>query len=154
MLHGRSVQHSHFDLTMWYIACFCLKSQSPDNLQPWCLASLCTTSLLTLLLLPFGFSCTPVCHPPTGPNCGSRPHCNLPVWNQRKPSACCLLAEGGESGKSKKSHTVWCLKNCSIFLIAFHIISYMWKNATLLVESFHYLLCIIVINTFFGFSWL
>lgn len=28
MLHGRSVQHSHFDLTMWYIACFCLKSLS------------------------------------------------------------------------------------------------------------------------------
>lgn len=33
-LHGSSVQHSHFDLTMWYIACFCLKSPSPDNLYP------------------------------------------------------------------------------------------------------------------------
>ncbi len=104
-LHGSSVRHSHFDLTMWYIACFCLKSPSPDNLQPWCLASLCTTGLLTLVFLPFDFSCTSVCHPPKGSNCGSRPHCHLPVWNQRKPSACCLLAEGGKSGKSRYSHT-------------------------------------------------
>lgn len=50
-LHGSSVRHSHFDLTLVYIACFCLKFPSPDNLQP-CLASLCTTGLLTLVFFP------------------------------------------------------------------------------------------------------
>lgn len=51
-LHGRSVRHSHFDFTMWFTACFCLKSLSPGSLQPWCLAPLCTFTLLTLVLLP------------------------------------------------------------------------------------------------------
>lgn len=50
-LHGSSVRH-HFDFIMSFTACFCLKPQSPDNLQPWCLSPLCTFSLLTLVHLP------------------------------------------------------------------------------------------------------
>lgn len=99
------------------MACFCLKSPSPNNLQPWCLTSRCTTGLLTLVFLPFDFSCASICHPPKGPNCGSRPHCHLPVWNQRKPSARCLLAEGGKSGKSKQSHTNQCVETIVSFLL-------------------------------------
>lgn len=157
MLHGSSVQHSHFDLTMWYIACFCLKSPSPDNLQLWCLASLCPTGLLKLVFLPFDLSCTPVCHPSKGPNCGSRPHCHLPVWNQRKPSACRLLAEGGESGKSKQSPIVWCVENSFISFIAFshyslHVKIYRSLVRKLSLYTMHLVLS--KLDTLFGFPWL
>lgn len=140
-LHGSSLRHSHF---IYYIACFCLKSPSSNNLQPCCLASLCTTGLLTMVILPF--SCTSVCHPPKGPNCGSRPHCHLPVWNQRKPSACCLLAEGGKSGKSKQSHTTQCVDLKKYVLLLFSIICSMLKYSAILADFVIY--CVSnVINT-------
>lgn len=143
-LHGSSVRHSHFDLTMWYMACFCLKSPSPNNLQPWCLTSRCTTGLLTLVFLPFDFSCASICHPPKGPNCGSRPHCHLPVWNQRKPSARCLLAEGGKSGKSKQSHTNQCVETIVSFFIAALIVCCASGVNTQCFVWIHFAVCTIV----------
>lgn len=83
---------------------------------------------LTLLLWPFDFSRAPVCHPSKGPNCVTRPNRHLPVWNQRKSSACCLLAKGRKSGKSQ--------------FLFISIISYRWKHIALLVCSSYYLLFI------------
>lgn len=133
MLHGSSVRHSILYLTMWYCL-FLLDIHTPWKL-PALMSNLFTTVLLTLLFWPFDFSSTPVCHPSKGPNCVTRPHCHLPMRNQRKSSACCLLAEGGKSGKAEK--------NTDIF---FHIMSYKWVHIIFIVGHFIFYCASSVIN--------
>lgn len=107
---------------------------------------------LTLVPCSLTFSSTPVCHPTKGPNRGSGPHCHFPLWDQRKPPACRLLAEGRESGESTNNSVMICgfslyfLKVKLHFCRSRHIISsgaivtrtqlflwFPWSNAQLFV---------------------